>query len=250
MPRRRTLLLLLLAACGRDPAPAAGRTLTVAAAMSLKESLEVLEATFEKDRPGVDLVFNFAGSHTLAAQIVEGAPVDVFASADHAQIERASASGRLLPARVFARNKLVIVAPVGGAEVQAPADLARPGVRVVLAAEGVPAGVYARQALTLLGLGEAALANVVSNEENVRGVIGKVAAGEADAGIVYASDVTPAVAPRLRTLELAGAESIVPTYEVAALRDAAHPDLAAAFVDALAGPPGAAALTKHGFLPP
>lgn len=248
--RAALLTLLLASACGGAPMPAAPARveLTVAAAMSLKEALLDLERTFESSHPGVDVVFNFAGSQVLAAQLLEGAPADVFASADHAQIERAQA--RLLAARPFARNRLVIVAPVGDGPVQAPADLARPGVRLVLAAEAVPVGAYARAALDRLGLREAALANVVSHEENVRGVVGKVAAGEADAGVVYATDVTDGVKAKLRVVELAGAEDIVPIYEVAAVRDAHEPALAAAFVDALAGEPGAAALAARGFLPP
>mgnify|MGYP002777718448 CR=1 FL=1 len=247
---RRILPLLLLAACGGSPAAqtAARTELTVAAAMSLKEALLDLERSFEKDHPGVDVVFNFAGSQALAAQILEGAPADVFASADHAQIERAKA--RLGPPRVFARNRLVIVAPVGDDRVQSPADLAKPGVRLVIAADGVPVGEYARAALDRLGLREAALANVVSREENVRGVVGKVAAGEADAGVAYATDVTEGVQDRLRVVPFTGAEEIVPTYEVAAVTDSPQPALAAAFVDALAGPPGAAALAPRGFLPP
>lgn len=250
MRRRLILFALAAAACGGGPDSAApARTeLTIAAAMSLKEALLDLERAFEADHPGVDVVFNFAGSQVLATQLIEGAPADVFASADRAQIERAQA--RLLAARPFARNRLVIVAPVGDDRVQAPADLARPGTRLVLAAEAVPVGAYARAALDRLGLRDAALANVVSHEENVRGVVGKVAAGEAEAGVVYATDVTEGVQGKLRVIELAGAEDVVPTYEVAAVRDSKRPELAAAFVDALAGPPGAAALQRRGFLPP
>lgn len=244
---RRAALLVSLAACGAPP----GRTeLTVSAAMSLKEAFVELEQAFEREHPDVDVVYNFAGSHVLAAQILEGAPVDVFASADHAQIDGAATSGRLLGAKVFARNRLVIVAPAGSSNVAAPADLGKPGVRLVLAAEGVPAGAYAREALAKVGVRDAALANVVSNEENVRGVVGKVAAGEADAGVVYATDVTDAVADKLRVVAFAGADDIVPTYEIAALKDSKHPALAAAFVAAVTGPSGAAALHRRGFLPP
>ena len=246
---RRLLPLLVLAACGGSPATGpARRELTVSAAMSLKEALLDLERAFEKDHPEIDVMFNFAGSQILAAQLLEGAPADVFASADHAQIERAQR--RLGAPRVFARNRLVIVAPAADAKVQAPADLTAPGVRLVLAAEGVPAGAYARAAFDKLGLRAAALANVVSQEENVRGVVGKVAAGEADAGVVYATDVTEGVKDKLRVVAFAGAEDIVPTYEVAVVTDSKEPALAAAFVDALAGPPGAAALQARGFLPP
>lgn len=247
--RRAVLSLVLVTACGGG-AQARRTELTVAAAMSLKEAFLALEQAFEREHPDVDVVFNFAGSQVLAAQIVEGAPVDVFASADHAQIVGAAASGRLLPAKIFARNRLVIVTPAAAPGVATPADLGKPGVRLVLAAESVPAGAYAREALARLGLRDAALANVVSNEENVRGIIGKVAAGEADAGVVYATDVTDAVAGKLRVVPFAGAEDVVPTYEIAALGDSKHPAQAAAFVDAVTGPPGTAALQQRGFLPP
>ncbi|MDC0717781.1 molybdate ABC transporter substrate-binding protein [Nannocystis bainbridge] len=246
---RRVVLLGALTLGGCSGAPAE-RVVHVAAAMSLKEAFTDLEAGFEAQHPGVDVVFNFAGSQTLAAQIVAGAPADVFASADRAQMERAAASSRMQPARVFARNKLVIVTPANDPSIQGPADLSRAGLRLILAGETVPVGAYAREALNRLGVREAALANVVSNEENVRGVVGKVATGEADAGIVYATDVTAELADKLRTVTLAGADDVVPAYEIAALADSRQPELAAAFVDLVAGPAGAAALGKRGFLPP
>ncbi|MDC0668851.1 molybdate ABC transporter substrate-binding protein [Nannocystis radixulma] len=243
-------VVLVLGACS-SPASAPTRAeLHVAAAMSLKEAFVDLEAGFEAEHPGVDVVYNFAGSQILAAQIVEGAPADVFASADQAQMQRAAASNRMQPARVFARNKLVIVTPIADSTIQGPADLTRPGLRLVLAGEAVPVGAYAREALGRAGVRDAALANVVSNEENVRGVVGKVAAGEADAGVVYATDVTDAVAGKLRTVAFAGADDVVPAYEIAALTDSPQPALAAAFVELVSGPAGAAALGKRGFLPP
>lgn len=223
------------------------RELRVSAAMSLREALGELEAGFEAAHPGVDVVFNFAGSQILAGQIAEGAPVDVFAAADEPQMQRAIASGRVTSAAVFAKNRLVLISP-RDAELAGPEALARPGLRLVLAGPGVPAGAYARQALEQLGLAAPALANVVSNEENVRGVVGKVSAGEADAGIVYATDVTPAVAEQLRALPLA--VDVVPRYEVAVLADSQEPELAAAFVAELQGPSGQAALARRGFLPP
>ena len=232
----------LVAACGGRP-----RELKVSAAMSLKEVFTELEPGFEAAHPGVDLVYNFAGSQILAGQIVEGAPADVFAAADEPQMQRAIDSGRISNAAVFARNRLVLVSPAA-APLPGPGALARPGLRLVLAGPGVPAGVYARQALHELGLETAALANLVSNEENVRGVVGKVGAGEADAGIVYATDVTPALADRLAVLPLAVA--VVPRYEAAVLADSPEPALARDFVAGLQGPDGQAALARHGFLPP
>ena len=244
----RGLLLvagMTLSACGRG---GPGRELRVSAAMSLKEVFVSLEPEFEARHPGVDLMFNFAGSQILAGQIAEGAPVDVFAAADEPQMQRAIASGRIAAAERFARNRLVLITPADGSTISGAGDLARPGLRLVLAGPSVPAGVYARAALQQLGLADVALANLVSNEENVRGVVGKVSAGEADAGIVYATDVTPAVAEKLKTLPLA--VDISPVYEVAVLKDSSMPDLAQAFVAELRGPPGQAALAKYGFLPP
>lgn len=222
------------------------RELKVSAAMSLKEAFTELEAGFE-ERYAVEVIFNFAGSQILAGQIEEGAPVDVFAAADEPQMQRAIASGRVGAAEVFARNSLVLVTPMDGT-ISRPAELGRPGLRLVLAGPGVPAGAYARAALRELGMETAALANLVSNEENVRGVIGKVSAGEADVGIVYATDVTPAVADKLRVLPLA--VSVGARYEVATLVDSTEPSLAAAFVAMVQGPDGQMALARRGFLPP
>lgn len=223
------------------------RELKVSAAMSLKEAFGEFEVEFEAGHPGVDVVFNFAGSQILAGQIEEGAPVDVFASADEPQMLRVIASGRVASSSRFASNRLVLISPAAAPIAGADA-LGRAGLRLVLAGPGVPAGSYARQALQELGVGEAALANLVSNEENVRGVVGKVSAGEADAGIVYATDVTPAVADRLHVAALT--VSVTPRYEVAVLKDSSEVALAEAFVDGLLGSAGQAKLAKHGFLQP
>lgn len=244
----RGLLLLAgvaLSACSRE---GSSQELRVSAAMSLNEVFVDLEPGFEARHPGVDLVFNFAGSQILAGQIAEGAPVDVFAAADEPQMQRAIASGRITAAERFARNRLVLITSAESSQISEVGELTRPGLRLVLAGPSVPAGVYARAALQQLGIADAALANLVSNEENVRGVVGKVSAGEADAGIVYATDVTPAVAGRLKTLPLA--VDVSPVYEVAVLKDSPQPALALAFVAELRGPTGQAALAKHGFLPP
>ena len=123
----------------------------MSAAMSLKEALVELEPDFEARHPGVDLVFNFAGSQILAGQIVEGAPVDVFAAADEPQMQRAIASGRIERAERFAKNRLVLITSLAVEGISGAADLARPGLRLVLAGPAVPAGTYARAALQQLG---------------------------------------------------------------------------------------------------
>lgn len=239
------ILPVMLLGCGAS----VPRELNVSAAMSLKEAFTELEAAFEAKHPGLDVVFNFAGSQILAAQIVEGAQVDVFASADDIQMERAASSGRVGAVSAFATSRLVLITPAGDrGKISSVSDLTRPGVRLVLAGPTVPAGAYAREALAQLGVGEQALANVVSNEENVRGVVGKVAAGEADAGIVYVTDVTPALAPKLKRIELGVA--IWPRYQVAALKDSIRPREAQRFVEMVLGAEGQATLARHGFLPP
>ncbi len=226
-----------------------GRELKVSAAMSLKEALVEFEAGFEARHPEVDVVYNVAGSQVLSAQIVEGAQVDVFASADDIQMQRAISSGRMREAKVFATSRLVLITPADNPKkIDEVGDLTRAGVRLVLGGPTVPAGAYAREALGILGVRDLALANVVSNEENVRGVVGKVAAGEADAGVVYATDVSPAVAPKLRVFELK--VSVTPRYEVAALKDSVQPPLARMFVEELVGTQGQDTLAAHGFLPP
>lgn len=244
---RLRVLSVMLVLCGCSPK--GPLELKVSAAMSLKEALVEFEAGFEGRHPEVDVVYNFAGSQTLSAQIVEGAQVDVFASADDIQMQRAIGSGRMGKVQVFATSRLVLITPVDNpGKVQDVGDLTRPGVRLVLGGPTSPTGAYARDALAKLGVAEPALANVVSNEENVRGVVGKVVSGEADAGIVYATDVTPAVAAKLRTIELK--VDVTPTYEVAPLKDSIHPPLTRMFVAELVGAEGQAALANHGFSPP
>ncbi len=242
--RARTLLVTILLGAGCKGEEK--RELKVSAAMSLKEAFTALEPAFEA-RYAVDVVFNFAGSQILAGQIAEGAPVDVFAAADEPQMQRAITSGRVTKAEVFARNRLVLVTPKDGT-ISGAAELGKPGLRLVLAGPGVPAGAYAREALRELGMETAALANLVSNEENVRGVLGKVSAGEADAGVVYATDVTPALADKVRVLALE--VKVVPRYEIAVVSDSAEATLAAAFVANVTGPDGQTVLGRLGFLPP
>lgn len=239
------LAMMWALGCGA-PRP---RELKVSAAMSLREAFVEFEAEFEARHPNVDVIYNFAGSQILAAQIVEGAQVDVFASADDIQMQRAMGGGRVREPQVFARSRVVLITPADDpGKIADVGDLTRKGVRLVLAGPTVPAGVYAREALGKLGVAEPALANVVSNEENVRGVVGKVAGGEADAGIVYATDVTPAVAAKLRVLELN--VDVAPKYEAAALKDELHPPMAREFVKELVGPEGQAVMARHGFAPP
>jgi molybdate transport system substrate-binding protein len=159
--------------------------------------------------------------------------------------------------KVFARNRLVVVVPTPNpGRIERLQDLARPGVKLVLAAEVVPAGRYSREVLARLGEAPAfpagftrdALANVVSNEENVKAVVARVQLGEADAGLAYRSDVTPAVARRVRMLEIPADQNAVAEYPIAVLAAAGNPADARAFVDAALSAEGQRVLERHGLL--
>ncbi|MBA3894126.1 MAG: molybdate ABC transporter substrate-binding protein [Gemmatimonadales bacterium] len=256
--------LLALAAIGTTPAGAqsspAPSTLTVFAAASLSGAFEELGALFRRRHPGLTLRFNFAGSQQLAAQLEHGAAADVFASADRRWMARIRDQGLAEgePA-IFAHNRLVVIRPAAdGGGVERIEHLARPELKLVLAAEPVPAGGYSREVLRKLsrlpGFGsdyeQRVLANVVSEEDNVKGVVAKVQLGEADAGLVYRSDVSPDHASRLRVLELPAAANVVASYPIVVLAASRAPDWARAFVDLVLGAEGRATLARHGFTPP
>lgn len=220
------------------------------AAASLTEAFTEVARAFEATNPGAVVRLSFGPSDGLATQIREGAPADVFASASERWMDVVARQGPGVSVRAdFARNELVLITPaddpagIGGVE-----DLARPGVRLVLAAEGVPSGDYAREMLRNAGVADAALANLASNEEDVKAVVQKVALGEADAGVAYRTDVTEAVTADLRAIEIPDGVDVVATYPIAVLAESGQPDLAAAFVDFVLDE-GRETLGRYGFLP-
>jgi molybdate transport system substrate-binding protein len=252
------LALLLLSACrpaAHTPA-AAARRLTIFAAASLTEAFTEIGQSFTAAHPGVTVTFNFAGSQSLRTQLEQGAVADVFASANQKEMDILIAAQLVEPgtSQVCLTNRLLVILPPGNpADIHTLADLSHTGVKLVLAAEEVPAGQYARQVLANLestygaGFKAAVLANVVSNETNVKQVVTKVHLGEADAGIVYVSDAV--AAPDLLPLAIPDASNVVAQYPLAALRAAPNPDLAAAFVDYVLSPAGQAILQQWGFTP-
>ena len=210
---------------------------TVFAAASLAEALEPLAR---------EARFNFAGSDELATQIREGARADVYAAASLRHPDELHAEGLVDEPSVFATNRLVIVLPAANpAGVGALADLGREGMRLVVGAEGVPVGDYTREALGAAGRGDV-LARVVSEEEDVKGVLGKVLLGEADAGFVYATDAR-AAGDRVRTLDLPPAVTPEIRYAVAVVRQTEHRDAADAFVRLLLSGRGRELLLQAGF---
>jgi molybdate transport system substrate-binding protein len=261
---RRLLGLALvswLAATCLPPAVAAesGETLMVFAAASLSDAFTEIGHALEQQRPGLTVRFNFAGSQQLAAQIEQGARADLFASADERRMaylrDRHLVAGE--PA-VFARNRLVVIVPrTNPARIGTLRDLARGGVKLILAADAVPVGRYSRTVLQNLARDPAygsdyprrVIGNVVSEEENVRSVVGKVQLGEGDAGMVYRSDVTPAVARRVRVLEIPDQANVMAAYPMAMLAGARAPAAAQAFMGLVLSSAGQQTLSRHGLIP-
>jgi molybdate transport system substrate-binding protein len=233
--------------------------LTVFAAASLTGAFTELGAAFEQDHPGTRVRFNFAGSQQLTVQLEHGAEADVFASADERWMTYVAEQELLAgPPRLFAHNRLVAIVPkTNPARIGSLEDLARRGVKLVIAAEAVPVGAYTREALTKLGqvpdfpadFERRALANVVSQEENVKAVVAKVQLGEADAGIVYASDAIGNVARHLRVLPIPEPQNVLANYPLAVLAGAKAPEAAAAFADLVSGPVGQEVLQRFGHIP-
>jgi len=242
-------LVLLLAGCGGSGSERS--EITVLAAASLTGAFTRIGGGFERAHPDVTVRFSFGPSDGLATQILEGAPADVFAPASPKYMDQVRSDGPGVTRQVdFARNTLAVIVPSDNpAHITSLADLARPGVKLVLAAVGVPAGDYARGVLENAGIQKEALANVVSNEEDVKGVVQKVLLGEADAGIVYRTDITPDISTSVRAISISDGVNVIATYPIAVIDGSGHPPLAEAFVRFVTGP-GQATLKKFGFLPP
>ncbi len=235
--------------CGTSGAE---ETLHVYAASSLKEVFRALERRFEATHPGVDVGLNFAGSQVLRIQISQGAPADVFASADARHIQALVDEGRVVEAQIFAHNTLaVIVPPDNPAGIDTFADLPR-AQRLVIGSESVPAGRYARELLhrTVRRLGASfekkVLSRVVSQENNVRLVRAKVALGEADAAIVYQTDAL--ASERVRLVSIPAEVNVRATYLIGVVDGTAHRALAERWVAFLRSAKGRAILSQHGFV--
>jgi molybdate transport system substrate-binding protein len=240
-------------------APPAPSTLTVYAAASLTDAFRELGRALEAEHPGLTVQFNFAGSQQLALQIEQGARADVFAPADQRWMSYASEKGLVEgESAIFARNRLVAIVPrANPARIGGLPDLARPGIKLVLAAEAVPAGKYSRAALEKLSAAPGfpaeyarrVLANVVSQEENVKAVAAKVQLGEADAGLVYRSDVTPSVSRYVRVLAIDDPYNVIASYPIALLKRPRNAEAARWFIELVSSAAGQQTLQRHGLLP-
>lgn len=259
MRRLVSLLVFLsiaLAACGGSM-NSEPRALTVFAAASLTDAFTEIGENFQKANPNMTVTFNFAGSQALRTQIEEGAPADVFASASGKEMETLVTDSFVTKesSHLFLHNKLVVILPADNpAGIDSLEDLANSGIKIVLAAEEVPVGNYSRQALDMMNASfgtdfkDKVLANVVSNEDNVKQVVAKIQLGEADAGIVYTSDAV--AAPELQTIDIPNELNVIAKYPIAPLVESAHAELAQAFIDYVLSEEGQAILRKWGFESP
>jgi molybdate transport system substrate-binding protein len=266
MPIRYVVALLataaLLAGCGSDPsrknagtaADAPSGTLTVFAAASLTDVFTELGNRLHHQYPALDVRFSFAGSSALAAQLAQGAPADVFASADEAQMARVVDAGLAGKTELFAANRLMLayprknpagIVPPAGAGVPSLADLLHRGVTLAVCAPKVPCGAAAAQVLQAAGVNGAP----DTYEDDVRGVLTKVQLGEVDAGLVYRTDVL-AAGDKVGALAFREADAAQNRYPVAVLGHAPNPAAARAFVDLLLSGQGRQLLTGAGFAGP
>ena len=241
-----------------SPSPAAAVDLTIYGAASLKGALAAAKPIYEAANPGVTLTISTDASSALATQIEQGAPADVFLSADaknpQALVDKGLATG---PPVTFATNKLTVIVPADNpAGIRTPADLAKSDVKIIAAGDEVPITKYANQLVANLAKEpgypadfEAAYqANIVSREDNVKAVVAKLELGEGDAGIVYVTDAKAST--RTATVDVPDAANVVATYDGVTVKASPNLDAANAFLTWFAGPDGQAILGGFGFLPP
>jgi molybdate transport system substrate-binding protein len=260
----------LLIACGDDEQEPSGATpttdasaapvsgnITVFAAASLTDAFTEIGSAFQDANPDASVAFNFGGSQDLRTQLEQGAEADVFASADTKQMDMAAESGVVAEdASTFAHNRLVVIIPKGNeAGIDELQDLATPGIKLVLANADVPVGNYSRQFLDKAsadpafdpGYKDAVLANLVSEESNVKQVAAKVQLGEADAGIVYSSDVTAELSQDVSRIEIPDNLNTIATYPMAVTAEAANQEVARAFIEFVLSEVGQGILAEYGF---
>jgi len=228
--------------------------LTVYAASSLTDAFGELKTTLEEEHPGTEVQLNFAGSSTLLTQLVQGAPADVFASADEAKMDDAVSDGLAEAPQTFARNRLTVIIPAGNpAGIAIYQDLANPGNTLVLARDEVPVAQYAKESLTKANaeygsnFSERVLSNVVSREADVKAAANRVAVGDADATIVYTSDATLDLRERVETIDIPEELNVVATYPITVLEEARSPEVAQQWVDLVLSDEGQRVLESYGF---
>jgi molybdate transport system substrate-binding protein len=228
----------------------------VSAASSLRESMQEIGSVFEAAHPGDTVEFNFAGSQVLRTQIERGARVDVFAGADKKHMDALRAKKRVEPPAVFAHNALEVVTPKDAAKVRRLSDIARPGIRLVLAGDAVPAGNYANLAIAAMSRSgkygrdfrRRVTNNIVSRESNVRMALSKITLGEADAAIVYVTDAAT-VSTRVNAIAIPKPFSPLVSYPIAVVAGTRELKLAREFTRLVRSAAGKRILARYGFRP-
>src|SRR5918999_3877787 len=245
-----------LVGCGGGEQQEEGDTLTVLAASSLTDAFKELESIFEEQNESVDVQTSFAGSSELLAQIQQGAPADVFASADEAKMDTALEEGLVTEPEIFAKNRPVVVVPADNpAGIEEFRDLAVADAQIVLAEEVVPIARYAEEVLEHAdaeyggGFAQRVRNKIVSREANVRASANRVALGEADATFVYVSDVTEDIREQVRVIEIPAELNVVATYPIATTEGSQNPELAQAWLDLVLSDRGQGVLEKYNFEP-
>lgn len=260
--------LLLFAACGspstatssnsNTPTTSSSVTLNIFAAASLTKAFNAIETAYHQSHSNISFKPVYDSSATLEQQIASGAPADIFASADTANMQKATQAGLANTSQIFARNRLVVILPASNpAHITSLKDLARSGVKVVLAAATVPVGKYARQALDNMAKSSdygpsyeaAVLKNVVSNEANDAAIVQKVQVGEADAGIVYVSDINSSTAASFTSVTIPDNFNVIAEYPIATIKASPHVSEDQAFIQFVLSPSGQGILKQFNFIP-
>ncbi len=246
-------LLTLLLSCSNS-AQTQQNTLTIFAAASLTEAFEAMTTEFKQGQSEVNVVLNFAGSQALRVQLEQGAKADIFASADTEHMEQLVAAKLVNEPEIFSQNHLTLIAPENNpASIETLADLTQPDLKLILAGPNVPVGRYSREILNNLDgqlslspdFSDQVLNNLVSEEDNVKGVLAKIRLGEADAGFVYDSDVI--AIDNVIKIDIPSEFNVSAQYPIAILSQSPNPDLAQSFIDFALSDTGQMILQAHGF---
>ena len=253
------LMCVLVVSMSGCTSTTSSTTLNVYAAASLDDAFNQTAAAFSANNTGVNFTFNYAGSQVLATQITQGATPDVFASADHAQMQNVQNAGLMNNSSVvpFTQNKLAIIVPKANPKnITSLANLSTPGIKIDIANSSVPVGNYTLQMLALASnnttygssFKSSFMSNVVSEEANVNDVVVKVALGEADAGIVYISQVPAAYQSQVKLISIPDSVNPLAVYYIGVLSAAPHAQQAQSFINYILSPDGQAILKSYGFI--
>jgi molybdate transport system substrate-binding protein len=254
------LSVLVVTTCGCTTTSTQSTKLTVYAASSLTGAFNQTAQAFEANNTGVNVTINYAGSQVLATQIEQGAPADVFASADLTHMNSVKDAGLMNNSSItiFAENYLAIIVPTSNpANITSLSDLANSGVKLDIGNNATPCGMYTLQMLAKAsnnstygsGFKNSVLANVVSQEVNVNDVVTKVALGQADAGIVYKSDVPAAYQSKVQVIPIPHSVNVLAQYPIGVVSSSPNAQLAQSFINYVMSPDGQAILQSYGFIP-